>query len=89
MILNGDYSDLIKDINKDVTIHEKHALMIRLMATSKDHNRSLLPHLLGSSLDAFSGLTHINKHYMESIVFNNIWSPLEAIILLMHISGIS
>ena len=53
VILNGDYSDLIKDINKDVTIHEKHALMIRLMATLKDHNRSLSAHLLGSSLDAF------------------------------------
>ena len=89
VILNGDHSDLIKDINKDVTIHEKHALMIRLMATLKDHNRSLSAHLLESSLDAFSGLTHVNKHYIESIVFNNIWSPLEAIILLMHISGIS
>ena len=88
VILNGDHSDLIKEIIKEVPIHEKHALMIRLMADLKDHNRSLSTHLLGSCLDAFAGLDQVNKDCIESIVFNNIWSPLEAIILLMYTSGI-
>lgn len=83
VILKDENGDLIRDIKKDVVIHEKHALLIQLMATLKGKNRSLSTHLLGNCLDAFAGITHINKEYIEMIVFNNIWTPLEAIILSM------
>ena len=89
VILKDENIDLIKEISKDVTVHEKHSLMIRLMAALKDRNRSLSNHLMGSCLGAFAGLSQVNKEYIELIVFNNIWTPLEAIILLMHTSEIT
>ena len=89
VILKGENADLIKEINKEVPVHEKHALMVRLMATLKNENRSLSTHLLRSCLDAFAGLSQVNKDYIESIVFNDIWTPLEAIILLLRTSDIT
>ena len=88
VILKGENSFLIGEIKRDVELHEKHALLIRLMAALKDTDRSLSTHLLGSCLDAFAGLSQVNKNFIETIVYNNIWTPLEAVILLMRTADI-
>ena len=89
VILKGENFSLVVDIKSDVELHEKHALLIRLMAALKDTDRSLATHLLGSCLDAFAGLSQENKTFITTIVYNNIWTPLEAIVLLMRTTEIS
>ncbi|MEW8548267.1 MAG: hypothetical protein AB2693_32585, partial [Candidatus Thiodiazotropha sp.] len=89
VIMNDENKELVEDIRKEVVVHEKHALIIRLMGSLKDQNRPLSCHLLVSCLDAFAGLLPVNKEYIESIVFNKLWTPLEAIIVLMRASEVS
>ena len=89
VILKGENTGLIDEIRRDVEIHEKHALLIRLMAALKDTDRSLATHLLGNCLDAFAGLSQVNRNFIEIIVYNDIWTPLEAVILLMRTADIS
>ena len=89
VVINDENKDLVQEIQKEVVVHEKHALMIRLMASLKEQNRPLSCHLLVSCLDAFAGLLPVNKEYIESIVFNKLWTPLEAIIFLMRASDTS
>lgn len=84
VILDGENSSLIDEIKRDVELHEKHSLLIRLMAVLKDTDRSLSTNLLGSCLNAFAELSQVNKNFIEMIVYNNIWTPLEAVILLMR-----
>ena len=88
VILKGENARIIDEIKKDVVLHEKYALLMRLMAALKDTNRSLSTHLMGSCLGAFAGLSDVNKDFMEMIVYNNIWTPLETIILLMRTDDI-
>ena len=88
VIMKGENASLIDEIKRDVALHEKHALLIRLMAALGDTDRSLSTHLMGSCLDAFAGLSQVNKDFIEMVVYNNVWTPLEAIILLMRAADI-